>query len=95
MTLSDITLFAILDRVLHQSKRKFPSLDGIEINSKVMTFTNLHYNNENDKSSDLLFALRFMLVDLLRVLGRITAEILTVPLHNELLKVTLNDSEKI
>ncbi len=95
ITLSDITLLAIIDRVLYQSKKKFPSLDGIEMNSKVMSFAKLNYNNENDKSLDLLSALQFILVELLRVLGRITAEILTVPLHRELLNVTWNDSEKI
>jgi hypothetical protein len=91
-TLSSVTLLVILDRVLHQSRDKYSVLScvSIELNSLKLRYKQSH--NEL-ASQELLEALRFLLVELLTVLGRITADILTIPLHNELLKVTWNEPE--
>jgi hypothetical protein len=93
LTLSNITLLVILDRVLHNSKEKFPTLAEISIESNSLNFFKLH-NFENNNLVEAIDGLRYLLIELLKVLSRITADILTIPLHNELLKVTWNEPEK-
>lgn len=88
MTLSNVILMVILDRVLHQGKEKFPLLSEAKLDNKNLISFDLVRTNKNHKSEKIIEALQYLLVDLLRVLGRITAEILTAPLHQELLKVT-------
>ena len=90
-TLSVVTLTLILDRVLHESKEKYPLLSEAFIETNRLSFEKI-YNHH--KSEHLLEPVRYVLVELLTVLGRITADILTTPLHKELLKVTWNHSEK-
>lgn len=92
-TLSSITLMVILDRVLHQSKIKFPILSTVKIENHKMSFAEFALNNHAPEL--FLEAHRFLLTEQLRVLGRITADILTEPLHQELLKVTWNEPEQI
>lgn len=90
MTLSDVILQVILDRVLHQGQEKFPVLSEAKLDNKNLISLELVHNKKNHSSEDLKDSLQYLLIDLLRVLGKITAEILTVPLHKELLKVTWN-----
>jgi hypothetical protein len=90
-TLSVVTLTLILDRVLHESKAKYPLLSEAFIESNRLSFEKMHNHH---KSEHLIEPIRYVLVELLTVLGRITADILTTPLHKELLKVTWNHSEK-
>lgn len=94
VTLSSVTLMVVLERVLQKCCNDFPILSTVVLDPHFLSFEELH-NNENYNSDDISQALRFLLLELLRVLGRITAEILTVPLHNQLLEVTWNESEKI
>ena len=93
VTLSSITLEVILDRVLHQSVEKFPILSEVKLINKHPNFQEL-LNTGNHKPEELVEALRFFLIELITVLGRITADILTAPLHKELLKVTWTDPEE-
>lgn len=85
-TLSAITITVIIDRVFHQNKIIFPLMNDLEINfnNKILS----HFvNNKKQQHSELLQTLRCTLIEILRVLGRITADILTSPLHNELMSV--------
>ena len=91
ITLSVVTLTLILDRVLHESHEKYSLLSEASIQTNSLNFEKLHHLY---KPEDLFVPLRYLLVELLTVLGRITADILTTPLHKELLKVTWNHSEK-
>lgn len=93
-TLSSVTLKAINERVLHQCIEKYPVLSIIQLHSFEMIFDNFNINTNNYSEEEQIEALRFLLTDELSVLGRITADILTAPLHQELLKVTWNDSEE-
>lgn len=88
-TLSSVTLMVILDRVLYQSKEKFPLLSAVTIEPKGMNFDGLISKNNNHELPEILNSLRYLLVELLRVLGSITADILTEPLYKEIQKVTL------
>ena len=92
-TLSRVTLLVILDRVLQKSKVRFPVLLNVTLEESSLNFkiSSLFINQE---SAQLILALRFLLIELLNVLGRITADILTIPLHEKLLKVTWNEPEK-
>jgi len=92
-TLSRVTLLVILDRVLQQSKNKFPILSQVSIEPSSLHFE-IDSNLDVQKHGQLIEALRFLLIELLNVLGRITSDILTIPLHVELLKVTWNEPEK-
>ena len=91
ITLSVVTLTLILDRVLHESQEKYSLLSEASIQSNSLNFEKLHHLH---KPEELFVPLRYLLAELLTVLGRITADILTTPLHKELLKVTWNHSEK-
>ena len=91
ITLSAVTLTLIIDRVLHESKDKYPLLSEASIESNRLSFEKMLIHH---KSEYLLEPIRYVLIELLTVLGRITADILTIPLHKELLKVTWNHSEK-
>lgn len=100
-TLSRVTLLVILDRVLHQSQKKFPILSDALIKDDTISFGPLVLNSKTKLDPESIEALRYFLVEFLNVLGRITADILTIPLHEELMKIswdlpvksTKNDSE--
>lgn len=92
-TLSSITLMVILDRVLQQSTEKFDSLSEANIINGLSIEALLQTDRNQDSKKILIEALRYLLIELLRVLGRITADILTNPLHNELMNVTFESKE--
>lgn len=92
-TLSNVTLLVILDRVLHQCRDKYPVLSEVSVEARSLNFQKLQ-NLEDQKLDDFIEALRYLLIELLKLLARITADILTIPLHSELLKVTWNEPEK-
>lgn len=87
-TLSSVTVLAVVDRVIHESKEKIPILFPVTIDSNGMNLSGLLETCEACKKADLSKALRFLLTELLTILGDITADILTDPLHQELKKVT-------
>jgi hypothetical protein len=89
ITLSSITLLVVLDRILQNVKETFPVLDDVRIEKDSLSFPALEKNHSPE---EMVKALTLLLVELLRVLGRLTANILTKPLHMELMKVTANDS---
>lgn len=92
-TLSRVTLLVILDRVFQKTKVRFPILLNVKLEESSLNF-NINSLFRNKESAQLILALRFFLIELLSVLGRITADILTIPLHEKLLKVTWNGPEK-
>ena len=88
MTLSSVTLRVVLDRVLHQCKEKFPQLVEIQLESESLNFDDFLFNVQNKGSDEAIEALRYLLVELLSILGGLTADILTDPLHKALFEVT-------
>jgi hypothetical protein len=89
VTLSSLTLMVVLDRILRQSKEKLPLLAGVTIEDRVLNFQALATAGREAEAAD---ALAYLLAELLRVLGRLTAEILTTSLHKELMDTNVNDS---
>jgi hypothetical protein len=88
-TLSIVTLMVVLDRILHQTREDFPILAKATLEKKSLSFKDV---DKVQNAEETIAALTFLLVELLRVLGRLTANILTMPLHIELNKVTSDDS---
>jgi hypothetical protein len=89
--LSTVTVMVVMDRVLHQSQEKFPILAQVSLKQHLLNTTLL---DKEQHTENTIAALTYLLVQLLGILGRITADILTMPLHIELKRVTVNDSEE-
>ena len=87
ITLGEITLTAIMDRVLYTASETHPFLSTVTIEKAAISFEG--FRAEAARHGTLREAVRLVLVDLLTVLGHLTDEILTPALHAELSKVTL------
>ena len=95
-TLGEVTLTAIAERVLHNASEQFSLLWSL----KIEPTTGIQCRELSDRigsvePAELREAIRFVLVELLTVLGNLTAEILTPALHAEISKVTLSDAIRV
>lgn len=89
-TLSGVTLLVVIDRVLSETKQKFPVISDIGLDDQSLDFSQM---NKEKSALEKVEALTILLIDLLRVLARLTSNILNTPLHNELKKVTKDSGE--
>jgi hypothetical protein len=90
VTLGEVTLTAIVDRVLYNAGERFPALASLELDDTgEISCEGLRAAPEEAPADTLREAMRFALVELLTVLGNLTADILTPELHAELAKVDL------
>jgi hypothetical protein len=87
LCLGEITLMAIVERVLHDGTERFPHLAALKIETSGVNFGELRQPARALDAALLDESLSFLLVELLRVLGTLTGEILTPGLHAELHKV--------
>ena|SRR5438105_2654442 len=85
--LGDITVAAIMDRVLYTATEKYSILGSLKIGEKGINFAEFHEQAESLNDGELRKAIQFILVELLTVVGNLTAEILTPALHSELSNV--------
>jgi hypothetical protein len=90
MSLGEITLMAIVDRVLHDGTGKFPHLAALKVETSGIQFGALRLAAQGVELTLLDESLAFLVVELLRVLGTLTGEILTPGLHAELSKVRIH-----
>lgn len=82
VTLGEVTLTAIVRRVLQTAKRHFPLLTGLELEPSGLRCA---LTAQSDASpAEISAAIRFVLVEILVVIGNLTAQILTPALHAEL-----------
>jgi hypothetical protein len=86
-TLGDVTLGAIVDRVLYTATERFSFLAPLQIREGHIDFEGLRKSSETIAPGELASATRFVMLEFLTVLGHLTAEILTPALHAELGKV--------
>jgi hypothetical protein len=86
-TLGDVTLRAIMDRVLHTAADTHPVLSGLKLEAGGVRGGDLAGRVQSRE--ELTEAMRFLLVEFLTVLGNLTADILTPALHSELTAVTV------
>jgi hypothetical protein len=92
LTLGDITLAAIVSRVLYNAAEKFPALGSLKLDSDRIDVSEFRAEASNLSDRELREAIQFVLVELLTVVGNLTAEILTPALHSELSNITLKNS---
>jgi hypothetical protein len=85
LTLGEVTLTAIAERVIHIATEQYPLLASLEIGVSGLTCQGLR-SQAGSGHDQVSAALRFVLVEFLTVLGNLTAQILTPALHAELLK---------
>jgi hypothetical protein len=91
-TLGDVTLTAIVDRVLYTAAERFPLLAGLKINANGIHCEEIRAGAGSLHHDELAQGIRFVLIEFLTVLGNLTAEILTPALHLELSKVALENT---
>jgi hypothetical protein len=87
VTLGEVTLTAIVDRVLYTASEQYPFLSTLTVDRAGISFDGLRSQGAHD--TNLREALRLVLVEFLTVLGHLTDEILTPVLHAELSRVAL------
>jgi hypothetical protein len=92
-TLSAITVLVVLDRVLNEVKEGYPFLSEIKADSQGINFDSF-LEKEGLDPEEFKRALHEFLVGLLTVLGNITADILTTPLHKELMTISVASAKK-
>lgn len=92
VTLGDVTLTAILDRVVYTAAERFPSLASLEVDATGLRSDKFRQSTGSLQRAQLGEGIRFILVEFLRVLGNLTAEVLTPALHSELAKVAAEDA---
>jgi hypothetical protein len=88
MTLGEVTLGAIGRRVLFVGQERFPALSTVSIASDGFSFEGFRTGTAGLDPGELREALRFLLLELLTVLGSLTAEVLSPGLHAALASVT-------
>lgn len=93
LTLGKITLTAMVDRVLHTAAARFPFLGSLEVQTSGLRCEELRRRAHELPRAELALAIRFVLVELLTVLGNLTAEILSPALHVALSQVALGASD--
>jgi hypothetical protein len=91
LTLGDVTLTAIVDRVLYNAAEKFPLFEALEQGARGVSCDRLRNRSFSENETDLTEGIRFVLVEFLVVVGNLTAEVLTPGLHTELCKVVFSD----
>jgi hypothetical protein len=89
LTLGDVTLIAILDRVLYTAAERFPLFSSLEVNAKGLHSDKFRAIADDSSRDDLAEGIRFVLVEFLTVLGNLTGEVLTPALHAELAKAAV------
>jgi hypothetical protein len=93
-TLSDVTLMAILDRVIHNAVERFPLLSPLEVEPNGLRCSALRSQAPTLDQAQLLAALEFVITEFLTVLGSLVAEILTPALHAELAKIAAEQTSQ-
>ncbi len=84
-TLGDVTLSAILDRVLIVTSERHPAFSSLEMDGRgIRSVDSLRQGAPALPAAELAAGLRFLLLEFLGVLGNLTGEILTPALHAEL-----------
>jgi hypothetical protein len=93
LTLGDVTLMAIVDRVLYNAAERFPELVLLTVEPDGLRTLALRDRADCVNVDELLEGIRFVLVEFLTVLGSLTAEILTRVLYAELVKLAQEEAK--
>lgn len=100
VTLGDVTLTAIVERVLYNAADSFPAFSSLKVGPNAeIEWREFRERAGALASAELTDGIRLALVEFLTVIGNLTAEILTPELHAELARVegasrVLTDEER-
>jgi hypothetical protein len=83
-TLGDVTLDAIADRVLYVAAEQHPAMSALELDVTGVRWDAFKQRAAQLPAEQLADGVRFVLVEFLTVLGKLTGEVLSLPLHAEL-----------
>jgi hypothetical protein len=83
-TLGEVTLTAILDRVLYLAAEQHPFVAELEVQPRGLRCRKLLGRGREFEHDEVVAAIRFVVVEFLTLLGNLTAEIMTPALHAEL-----------
>ncbi len=90
LTLGEVTLTAIAERVVHNAARRFPFFSSLTVDAtRGIQCGALRERLGPQHAAQLIDGMRFILIELLTVIGNLTADILTPGLHQELSKLTV------
>lgn len=87
--LGEVTVAAIMDRVVDAAVERFPVLAGLRVEASGVSCLELRARAAEADDAQLLEAMRFVLVEYLTVLGNLTADIFTPALRAELSAVAI------
>jgi hypothetical protein len=91
-TLGDVTVSAIVDRVLHEASARYPLFGALKVEGGIgLQFGELRQRVRPEDAEQLREGMRAMLIQFLTVMGNLTADILTPALHVELSGVRVED----
>ncbi len=76
-SLNQLTLMAIVNRVLFQCKDKFPLLQNLKVDSTGINFDQYQFQLEQADAEELKESFRYLFVELLSILGDLTADVIT------------------
>lgn len=88
VSVSEVTLFAILDRVLYNSTEKYPLLGIIQLNDSVLKFSDYGKVEKNFSAAEIKEAFQSLITEFLFIIGNLTGEQLTPYLHAEFNLIT-------
>jgi len=90
-TLGEVTLSAIVDRVLYDATEQYPVLAPLKLEISGIQWHELRKTAGTVDRDQVAEGLRFFLVEFLTVLGNLTANILSPSLHAELSKMVAEE----
>jgi hypothetical protein len=93
-SLGEVTVMAIMERVLHYGAERFPHLATLKVETSGVHFGELRQAAPKLEVALLDESLAVLVVELLRVFGVLTGEILTPGLHAELRKVQVQSVDE-
>jgi len=93
LTLGEITLTAIMDRVLYSAAEKFPPFESLKVEPTGVDYRKLRERHEVFNQGELAEGIQFVITEFIEVIGSLTAEILTPALHAEISRVSLKREE--
>jgi hypothetical protein len=88
LTLGEVTLAAIVNRVLCSAENQFRFLATLTVDETKLDCEQLRVTAPTLPHEQLVDGIRFVLVELITVVGNLTADILTPALHAELCNAT-------
>lgn len=89
-TLADVTLMAIVERVLYNAAERVPLFGVLRVETNGFLCDGLRERSRTADPALLAEGMRFVLTEYLTVLGSLTADVLTPALHAELANMTLS-----